>query len=71
MHLVGHADPRGDDAYNLTLGGSRADSVKKFIVDEGLSSSKVSTSSRGEMDATGTNEATWTSDRRVDILAGS
>jgi peptidoglycan-associated lipoprotein len=71
MQLVGHADPRGDDNYNLALGGSRADSVKKFITGEGLSSSKVMTSSRGEMDATGTDEASWARDRRVDILAGS
>ena len=70
MQLVGHADPRGDDNYNIALGGSRADSVKKLIVNEGLESSKVVTSSRGEMDATGMDEATWAKDRRVDILAG-
>lgn len=71
MQLVGHADPRGDDNYNLALGGSRADSVKKLIVNEGLPSTKVVTTSRGEMDATGTDETTWARDRRVDILAGS
>lgn len=71
MQLVGHADPRGDDSYNLALGGSRADSVKKLIVNEGLPSTKVITTSRGEMDATGTDETTWARDRRVDILAGS
>lgn len=71
MELVGHADPRGDDGYNLALGGSRADSVKKLVVKEGLSSSSVLTTSRGEMDATGTDESSWARDRRVDILAGS
>jgi peptidoglycan-associated lipoprotein len=71
MQLVGHADPRGDDSYNWALGGSRADSVKKFVVSDGLSASKVSTSSRGEIDATGTDEATWAKDRRVDVQIGS
>jgi peptidoglycan-associated lipoprotein len=71
MHLVGHADPRGEDSYNLALGGSRADSVKKLIVTEGLPTSKVITTSRGEMDATGTDESTWARDRRVDILASN
>lgn len=69
MELVGHADPRGDDNYNLALGGRRADSVKSVIVNEGMPSSKVVTSSRGEMDATGTDEASWAKDRRVDVLA--
>jgi peptidoglycan-associated lipoprotein len=70
MNLVGHADPRGDDNYNLALGGARADSVKRVIVNEGMPSSKVSTSSRGEMDASGTDEASWARDRRVDVLLG-
>ena len=71
MQLVGHADPRGDDSYNLALGGRRADSVKNIIVGRGMPSDKVVTSSRGEMDATGTDESTWAKDRRVDVRAGS
>ena len=69
MQLVGHADPRGDD--NLALGGKRADSVKDVIVNHGMPASKVVTSSRGEMDATGNDESTWAKDRRVDVRAGS
>ena len=71
MQLVGHADPRGDDNYNLALGGRRADSVKEVIVGRGMPASKVSTSSRGEMDATGTDESTWARDRRVDVRSGT
>jgi peptidoglycan-associated lipoprotein len=72
MRLVGHADPRGDEEYNLLLGGRRADSVKGTLVSSGLSGSRVSTTSRGEMEATGTDEASWARDRRVDVLlAGS
>ena len=71
MQLVGHADPRGDDSYNLALGGKRADSVKDVIVGRGMPSSRVVTSSRGEMDATGNDESTWAKDRRVDVRSGS
>ncbi|MEZ4223565.1 MAG: OmpA family protein [Polyangiaceae bacterium] len=70
MRLVGHADPRGDEDYNLVLGGRRADNVKGFIVKKGLDEGKVATSSRGEMDATGTDESGWSRDRRVDVVLG-
>ena len=68
MVLVGHCDPRGDAEYNMLLGEHRADSVKHFIEGRGLAASQMETSSRGEMDATGTNEATWALDRRVDVM---
>lgn len=71
MRLVGHADPRGEDSYNLTLGGQRADNVKRIIVAEGMNASMTETSSRGEMDASGTDEASWAKDRRVDVLLGN
>src|SRR4051812_5742557 len=51
MRLVGHADPRGGDDYNMVLGGSRADTVKSFLVMRGLPSNRVATTSRGELDA--------------------
>ena len=31
LKLVGHADPRGDSDYNMTLGQSRADSVAGYM----------------------------------------
>ena len=70
MSLIGHADPRGSDDYNLALGGRRADNVKFIIVAENMNASRVSTSSRGAMDATGTNEASWAKDRSVDVMLG-
>jgi peptidoglycan-associated lipoprotein len=71
MRLVGHADPRGDEEYNLVLGGRRADSVRGTLEQLGLPGDRMSTSSRGEMDADGTDEGSWARDRRVDILLGS
>ncbi len=72
MQLVGHCDPRGSDEYNMVLGGRRAESVKQFLAGEGLTKSQMDTSTRGELDARGHDEATWAKDRRVDVmLAGS
>lgn len=71
MRLVGHADPRGDEEYNMVLGGQRSENVKGVIVTEGMDGARIETSSRGEMDATGTEEQTWAQDRRVDVLLGN
>ena len=68
MQFLGHADPRGGSDYNMTLGQSRADSVKQYVNDHGMDASRTDSSSRGAMDATGTDEPSWARDRRVDIL---
>ncbi len=65
--LVGRADARGEPEYNMTLGHSRADAVHRYLVDLGVGTSQLRATSRGEMDATGTNEEGWAYDRRVDI----
>jgi len=71
MRLVGRADPRGDAEYNYLLGQRRADNVKYGIASSGLVESRVATTSRGEEDATGGNEASWAKDRRVDVMLGN
>lgn len=68
MKLVGHADPRGDADYNVQLGLSRADSVAKYLYGKGLEKKQATTTSRGAMDAKGTDEASWAQDRRVDVV---
>lgn len=68
MKLVGHADPRGDSDYNVQLGLSRADSVSKYLFGKGLDKKQATTTSRGAMDAKGTDEPSWAQDRRVDIV---
>jgi peptidoglycan-associated lipoprotein len=70
LRLVGHADPRGDEEYNMVLGGRRADNVKTGIAAQGLSAAKIATTSRGKLDATGTDESSWAKDRRVDVVLG-
>lgn len=67
MRLVGHTDPRGDEEYNLTLGGRRADNVKAALSKKGLPDGQMQTTSRGEMEATGSDESSWAKDRKVNI----
>jgi peptidoglycan-associated lipoprotein len=71
MKLVGHADPRGATDYNMTLGQFRADGVEVYLEKRGLDKTKMESSSRGALDATGTDEAGWAHDRRVDLTLGS
>jgi peptidoglycan-associated lipoprotein len=70
LKLVGHADPRGGSDYNMTLGQSRADSVAGYIVNKGMDKAKTESTSRGAMDAVGSDEPTWARDRRVDMMLG-
>lgn len=65
--LIGRADQRGEPEYNMTLGGSRSDTVKRYMVDLGVGRERMLSTSRGEMDATGTSEAGYAHDRRVDV----
>jgi peptidoglycan-associated lipoprotein len=67
VDLVGRADPRGETEYNMTLGAKRARSVHQFLANLGVPGDKLHDTSRGEMDATGTDEAGWRKDRRVDV----
>jgi peptidoglycan-associated lipoprotein len=71
MRLIGHADLRGPSDYNMALGQRRADSVEGYLDRRGLLRSRVATTSRGAMDATGQDEVGWARDRRVDVQLGA
>jgi peptidoglycan-associated lipoprotein len=66
--LVGHADPRGEESYNLVLGGQRAERVSLALAHKGVSAEHMASTSRGAMDAKGVDEAGWEKDRRVDVM---
>lgn len=70
MRLVGHADNRGEEDYNMLLGQRRADNVKGAVVNAGMTAAKTLTTSRGELDASGGDEPGWAKDRRVDVVLG-
>lgn len=65
--LVGRTDARGEPEYNMNLGGSRADAVRRYMQDLGVGKDKLTTTSRGELDATGKDDEGWAKDRRVDV----
>jgi peptidoglycan-associated lipoprotein len=71
VQLVGRADPRGTEEYNLGLGIRRADSVVQYLQRRGVSAGQLSQTTRGALDATGTDEASWCDDRRVDLKLAS
>jgi peptidoglycan-associated lipoprotein len=65
LELVGRADPRGTEEYNLGLGDRRANTVSDYL--QRLGVHQINAKTRGALDATGTNDATWEHDRRVDL----
>ena len=67
LHLVGRADPRGEAEYNMVLGSSRASSVASYLSGLGVPSTQMTETSRGKLDATGTDDTGWQLDRRVDV----
>ena len=71
IRVEGHCDERGTVDYNSVLGQRRAESVKSYLVSNGISASRVKTISYGEerpIDR-GHNEAAWAKNRRAEIQA--
>ena len=68
--VEGHCDERGTDAYNTALGERRAESIKNFLVDLGISANRLNTISWGERRpiAMGQNEASWARNRRAQFV---
>lgn len=51
VHVIGHTDRIGTDAYNLWLSRQRADSVKTYLVDKAaLDAGKIDAEGRGKAD---------------------
>ncbi len=65
--LTGHCDARGENEYNMSLGAQRAEAVKAILISLGVPTARVATSSRGKLDAVGSDDASMANDRRVDI----
>ena len=67
--IVGHTDSQGDDAYNMALSQRRANSASAYLQSQGVPSTRVSTSGRGESEPVASNdtEAGRSQNRRVEI----
>lgn len=68
--LEGHADDRGNSAYNLALGDRRAQSVMDYLSALGISASRTSTTSYGQEKpvCSEPNEDCWWKNRRVHFV---
>jgi peptidoglycan-associated lipoprotein len=69
VRLEGHADERGSREYNMALGEKRANAVRDFLVTQGVNGSSLEVVSFGEEQpaATGSDEASWSQNRRVEV----
>ncbi len=68
--IEGHADERGSAEYNIALGEKRAKSVKKFLIDLGISPDRLSTITYGEERPVDPrhNEEAWAKNRRAEFV---
>jgi len=68
--VEGHCDERGSEKYNYALGRRRAESVKKFLLDQGISTDRLVTISYGENKpvVAGRDESAWAKNRRAQMV---
>jgi peptidoglycan-associated lipoprotein len=69
FRLDGHADPRGNDKYNLALSDRRVKAVRDALVAGGVAAGRISTGAFGEKQpkCSEANEACWQRERRVEV----
>ncbi len=67
--IVGHTDAIGSDEYNTRLSQQRAESASRYLLSQGVASSRLRTSGRGEFEPMATNdsEAGRAKNRRIEI----
>lgn len=73
IQIEGHCDQRGGIQYNIALGEKRANAVKKYLEDGGISSDRITTISFGKerpLD-NGTSEAAYAKNRRANFVITS
>ncbi len=57
LMIVGHTDSRGDEDYNLRLSERRAQSASRYMISQGLSSSRIQIVGRGENEPIAENDS--------------
>lgn len=67
VEVIGYTDHHGQSAYNDKLSVRRAEAVKKYLVEQGVSASRLSAVGRGEDPKTSGEEALTIKARRVDV----
>ena len=71
--IEGHADERGTREYNIALGARRANSVRNFLVSQGVSAHRIRTISYGkERPVAVCNDIScWSQNRRAQTVLNS
>jgi OOP family OmpA-OmpF porin len=71
VRVEGHTDSVGDETYNEQLGQRRADSVRQFLVDQGIDGGRITAVSFGETQPEVSNDTPEgrAQNRRVEIVA--
>ena len=66
VSIEGHCDERGTAEYNLALGDRRADAVRRYLVDLGIPTERLTVRTFGKEApfCTGTGESCWSQNRR-------
>ncbi|MBM66430.1 MAG: cell envelope biogenesis protein OmpA [Myxococcales bacterium] len=69
IRILGHADERGTEEYNLHLGERRARAVKRYLVNLGVPENKLPVVSYGENRpvSEGQDESSWAKNRRAEF----
>ena len=70
IEVQGHCDERGTNNYNIALGERRAHSTKRFLVSQGIDSSRINIISFGEEKpfCFDSNEDCWFQNRRAHFM---
>ena len=70
IRIEGHTDSRSSDAYNLKLSQQRADSVRAYLMEQGVAPDRLIAVGKGErepLDARENPDA-WELNRRVEFM---
>jgi peptidoglycan-associated lipoprotein len=70
VRLEGHADERGSREYNIGLGERRAQAVREILLLRGVAARRMTVVSYGEERpaARGSNDESWSLNRRVELV---
>lgn len=70
LNLVGHADARGPEDYNQRLSERRAESVRRFLIEQGIDPARFRSEGRGENEprVPGEGREVWYQNRRVEFV---
>lgn len=68
--IEGHCDERGTEGYNMSLGDKRANSLREYLINLGVSPDRIHTVSFGEAQPVDSshNESAWAKNRRGEFI---